>query len=118
MVRVVLFPVDHASALTANQHTGSLKSTPFIYCSCFYFAVLVCFIAYLFLVQIYFFPINLLGFPSDATDVGVPSGIKTVRHQDMSAHVEIDSSAPRKFGIKTNRYQDKSAPHFLSNKRD
>jgi hypothetical protein len=25
-------------------------------------------------------------------------------------------SAPRQFDIKTNQYQDKSAPHFLSNK--
>jgi hypothetical protein len=29
-----------------------------------------------------------------------------------------DSSAPRHFGTKKVRYQDKLAPHFLSNKRD
>jgi hypothetical protein len=45
-------------------------------------------------------------------------GNKTVRHQDISAPVEKDSSAPRHFCIKKVRYQDKSAPHFLSNKRD
>ena len=32
---------------------------------------------------------------------------KTVRHP-----------LKRQFGIKTNRYEDKSAPHFLSNKRE
>ena len=48
----------------------------------------------------------------------VDHGNKTVRHQNISAPVEKDSSAPRQFGIKTNRYQDKSAPHFLSNKRE
>ena len=48
----------------------------------------------------------------------VQNGDKTVQHQDISAPVEKDSSAPKQFGIKTNRYQDKSAPHFLSNKRE
>jgi hypothetical protein len=38
-------------------------------------------------------------------------GNKTVRHQDISAPVEKDSSAPLKKSVK-------SAPHFLSNKRD
>jgi hypothetical protein len=32
-------------------------------------------------------------------------GNKTVRHQDISAPVEKDSSAPRHFGIRTNRYR-------------
>ena len=45
-------------------------------------------------------------------------GNKTVWHQDISAPVDKDSSAPRHFGTKKVRYQDKSAPHFLSNKRD
>ena len=48
----------------------------------------------------------------------VQNGNKTVQHQDISEPVEKDSSAPRQFGIKTNRYRDKSAPHFLSNKRE
>ena len=41
---------------------------------------------------------------------------KTVRHQDISAPVEKDSSAPRHFGPVEKSV--KSAPHFLSNKRD
>ena len=32
-------------------------------------------------------------------------GNKTVRHQDISAPVEKDSSASRKFGIRTNRHR-------------
>ena len=55
---------------------------------------------------------------------------KTVRHRDSSAPIEKDSSGTRwkrQFGTKTVRHQDisaplkksvKSAPHFLSNKRD
>jgi hypothetical protein len=46
-----------------------------------------------------------------------------IRKQDSSAPIhfgtlEKDSSAPRYFGTKKVRYRDKSAPHFLSNKRD
>jgi hypothetical protein len=36
----------------------------------------------------------------------------------ISGYGKQDSSAPRHFGTKKVRYQDKSAPHFLSNKRD